>query len=322
MTLASASGDPTEVEKTDSAHMGDVVATDSAGRAQLDYPDGSLTRLGPDTTLTVDVLDSAEAQRTALSLDVGQSWHRVQKLVAEKAQYEVSTPVGVAAVKGTAFEVDCTAEPACTITVIEGVVEFTATDGSVFEVDPYQRLVVPNPDGGDPVVTVAPVAVVQADDWISGNIDADEITEEIPVEAESLAGEWALTYTYTSVSGFLAEHEASGQGTWTFGEATCSPVCSFPVDTGWGTGFIVKLTDAGFSGATGPLKTTCLNTDTGQQVDDAYDYSIDIAADSADGDVIAGTLVWHYTYNGKPSGYCTYGEEPFEEAADITLTRE
>ncbi len=327
VTLASKTGDPTEVKEKDEAHLGDTVQTDSAGRAQLDYPDGSLTRLGPDTKLTVDVLDAAEAQRTALTLDVGQSWHRVEKLVAEKAQYEVSTPVGVASVKGTAFEVDCTPAKVCTITVIEGVVEFTTEDGTVLEINPYQRLVVPNPDGGDPAVTVAPVDVVQADEWITGNIAADKITQEVPAEAVTLAGDWRMEYTYTTVSGYLTNGGRDSATIWTFGETTCAAACAFTINTLGGSTYTATLDDTGFTAMNPQVyKTLCTNPDTGEEVTDAYDYTVEAAVtrnpgSSADDVSFTGTLTWHYTFNGQPSGFCTYVATDFDEVAALTLRR-
>ncbi|THG30750.1 FecR family protein [Naasia lichenicola] len=327
VTLGSADGNPAEITDTETASMGDVVQTDSEGQAQLDYPDGSLTRLGPSTKLSVTTLDSAEAQRTVVSLDVGQTWHRVEKLVAENAAFEVSTPVGVAAVRGTAFEVDCTDAPACTITVMEGVVEFTTEEGSVLEITPYQRLVIPNPDGGAPVVAVTPSALIEADEWITANIAADSIDEVIPMAAASLAGEWTMAYDYSSVSGFLAPEPDTGQSTWTFGELTCDDACTFPITSSGGAKYLATLTDAGFTAATSePQKTTCADPSTGEEFTDAYDYSIDVTADRTDDEatrstIFAGTLVWHYVFNGQPSGFCSYGDSSFDEAADISISR-
>ncbi|WP_158437792.1 FecR family protein [Naasia lichenicola] len=170
------------------AAVGDTVRTDSSGSAQLDYADGSLTRLGPATELTVTELSDASAQRTVVELKVGQTWHRVEKLVAEDAAFEVSTPVGVASVHGTAFAVTCTAEEVCTVQVLDGEVGFTLQDGTELTIAAGEQLVVPAADGGDPTVEMMTAGQL-ADDWLTHNLDLDAggsaaASSAPPVEAD------------------------------------------------------------------------------------------------------------------------------------------
>jgi hypothetical protein len=158
---------------TDSTQVvaGDHVVTDSAGLAEITYADDSLTRVGPGSDLTITELSSADAQRTTVSLDVGVTFHRVQKLIAEDAQFEVKTPVGVAAVHGTAFAVECVEGPACVITVLEGEVDFTLTDGTEVPLGVNQSVTVPNEDGGEPVVVDVSAKDLSA--WVTANATGD-----------------------------------------------------------------------------------------------------------------------------------------------------
>ncbi|WP_158437789.1 FecR family protein [Naasia lichenicola] len=174
------------ITQSTEAVAGDHVITDSAGLAELRYADDSLTRVGPGTDLTVLELSSSDAQRTAVSLEVGQTWHRVQKLVAEDARFEVETPVGVAAVHGTAFAVECTDAPACEITVLDGEVEFTLTDGTSVTIGANQRTTIPNPGGGDPVVE--DVSAGEFSDWASANLARDNGASSSPTPTASTPG--------------------------------------------------------------------------------------------------------------------------------------
>lgn len=315
VTLASVSGSPAEVTGSRTAHVGDVVETDSTGQAQLDYADGSLTRLGPDSKLTINELGAAEAQRTAVTVDVGQSWHRVTELVADGARYEVTTAVGVAAVKGTAFDVNCTSASACTITVIEGVVEFTTTDGTGFEINAYQRLVVPNPNGGDPVVTIAPADAIEADGWLSDNISADDITQAVPVEATSMTGEWSGTSTLTIASGVFGTSVGSTQEfAWTFGEPECAAECTFAITSSSGTTYNAVLTESGFTAA-GTSTTTC------NGAEGPWDVTIDVELERTDEATFTGTSTFHYVANGNGFGACQPGPDTFDETKDTTVTR-
>jgi hypothetical protein len=201
VTLASGDNKPAVLEKKGSAQKGDVVETDAKGQAQVVFADGSLARLGASTKLTVTELSTAELQRSAMTLDVGETWHRVQKLVAEDPLYAVKTPVGVASVKGTAFGVTCTPEKVCTITVVEGIVEFTTKDGTVVTIEPFQRLVVPAADGGTPAATALPIDAMLTDPWLSANIDEDSVPLDAPSSSASLAGDWKLEVTVVSTDG-------------------------------------------------------------------------------------------------------------------------
>lgn len=117
--------------------VGDRARTDTTGFAELTYHDGSWMRIESEATLTIDDLaDTDDGQTVATSIDTGEAWNRVAELTEPDDDYTLDTPVATAAVRGTAFAVDCDGDTACTFSVIDGEVLIT-------------------PDLGDPVTLTA-----------------------------------------------------------------------------------------------------------------------------------------------------------------------
>jgi hypothetical protein len=87
--------------------QGDTIKTDATGRAEIDYTDGSLTRLAGSTVFTISVLTNEKGGRqTQGTLSVGESWNRAAK-VTETGSFEVKAGGTTAAVEGTAFVAKC-----------------------------------------------------------------------------------------------------------------------------------------------------------------------------------------------------------------------
>ena len=69
--------------------QGDTIKTDAAGRAEIDYTDGSLTRLAGSTVFTISKLTNERGGRqTQGTLSVGETWNRAAK-VSETGSFEV-----------------------------------------------------------------------------------------------------------------------------------------------------------------------------------------------------------------------------------------
>src|SRR5947209_6296445 len=91
--------------------QGDEVRTDPQGKAEINYTDGSLTRLGPSTDFTITKLTNKRGGRqTQGTLSVGQTWNRAAKL-SQTSSFEVKAGGTTATVEGTAFAVVCTSTP-------------------------------------------------------------------------------------------------------------------------------------------------------------------------------------------------------------------
>ncbi len=88
---------------------GDVVRTSKDGLGEIEYGDGSLTRLDGGTTFAVDELLTQTKRVVRASLSEGRVWNKVEKLSGSQDQFEIHTPNAVATVRGTTFF--CESEP-------------------------------------------------------------------------------------------------------------------------------------------------------------------------------------------------------------------
>jgi hypothetical protein len=94
--------------------QGDSIKTDASGTAEIDYSDGSLTRLSPATIFSLTKLTSERGGRqTQGTLSVGETWNRAAK-VSETGEFSVKAGGTTAAVEGTAFVVKCVPNPGST----------------------------------------------------------------------------------------------------------------------------------------------------------------------------------------------------------------
>jgi hypothetical protein len=117
--------------------QGDTIKTDGTGTAEIDYTDGSLTRLGVSTVYTLTVLTNNQGGRqTQGTLSVGQTWNRAAK-VSETGSFSVKAGGTTAAVEGTAFVVECpqptsaAGQVSCTVTAVVDNVRVDSDDWDV-----------------------------------------------------------------------------------------------------------------------------------------------------------------------------------------------
>lgn len=105
---------------------GDSVQTDAAARAAVTLPDGTLTRLATNTTMTLDSAHFAHdgsLHDTKLAQQIGRTFTNVQHLVAG-ATFQVSGKSATATVRGTKFEVYITQDGSMTVKLFEGTLDF------------------------------------------------------------------------------------------------------------------------------------------------------------------------------------------------------
>lgn len=154
--------------------QGDVIRTNETGKAELNYFDGSLTRLGANTLFRVIALTDKVGERSVKTqLDVGRSWHRVRELTTSGDRFEVRTSNAVAAVRGTVFMVDCTANE-CVFTVVEGVVEVTADNGTKTVLNAGEQVTVARDGTIGAQRTVSLPELRATDPWFEFNSARDE----------------------------------------------------------------------------------------------------------------------------------------------------
>jgi hypothetical protein len=105
---------------------GDSVKTDDKGRAAIQLPDGSVTRLATNTEITLTAAHFSKdghIHDISWSEKVGRTLHNVQHLVAG-ASYKVSGQSAVASVRGTRFEVIVNPDGSMTVKLFDGTLDF------------------------------------------------------------------------------------------------------------------------------------------------------------------------------------------------------
>src|SRR5258708_6577004 len=119
---------------------GDTVRTDTKGRAALTLPDGTMTRLAGDTTLTLDAAHFAKdgnLNDVKLTQQVGRTFTNVRRLVSG-ATFQVVGKSATATVRGTKFEVYSKADSSMTVKLFEGELDFETANRKIHLVAPQQ----------------------------------------------------------------------------------------------------------------------------------------------------------------------------------------
>jgi hypothetical protein len=133
------------------------VRTGRLSSASLVFYDGSVTHLGPDSELSVNELD---AQReggprvVVLTQWAGESDHDVAPSADGESRYQVDTPSGSGAARGTAFHVRVMPSGVVHFKVHKGLVAVTHVEVTVLVVAGQWAAVEPGQPPGDPVFRV------------------------------------------------------------------------------------------------------------------------------------------------------------------------
>ena len=124
--------------------QGDSLKTDAAGKAEIDYTDGSLTRLGSSTEFTITKLTNKQGGRqTEGTITIGETWSRASK-VSETSSFEVKAGGTTAAVEGTAFAFNCTlvnGQLSCTVIAVVDIVKVSSANGGQVELTPATSVI-------------------------------------------------------------------------------------------------------------------------------------------------------------------------------------
>ncbi len=138
---------------------GDSVKTDVKGRASIQLPDGTLTRLASNTQIT---LDAAHFSKNGTLHDakftekIGRTLTSVQHLVSG-ATFQVAGQSAVASVRGTKFEVYIKADGTMIVKLYDGFLDFTGKNGT------STHLVAGQQATADPQGNVGPAGPIQPD---------------------------------------------------------------------------------------------------------------------------------------------------------------
>lgn len=118
---------------------GDRLLTKADSSLQLVLADGSTLSLGPNTELSVRSMQKSESvSKTFFELIKG-TVNAIVESLSQGSTFEIRSTHGVAAVKGTEFELSAD-ETESSVTVREGVVSFSSPDNSAsVDVGPFHR---------------------------------------------------------------------------------------------------------------------------------------------------------------------------------------
>ena len=110
----------------ESLNNGDSLRTGSGSRAEIQYSDGTITRIGSNSIVRISRSDSSSEQRTGLRLLIGKLWLKVTK---GKGLLKIETPTAVASVLGTELLVSNNDKNVSHVTTLDGLVEVSSNSG-------------------------------------------------------------------------------------------------------------------------------------------------------------------------------------------------
>lgn len=107
--------------------IGDQVRTAAQSHAVITFFDGSTIELEPNTTVRVEGAGTQDgAILIRIQQTLGRTWSSVHRFVDPRSRYEVRTPSGVAAVRGTGFVTSVDAAGGTIVEATDGVVAVQA----------------------------------------------------------------------------------------------------------------------------------------------------------------------------------------------------
>ncbi len=127
-----------------SLEIGDSVKTGDNSSAEITFFDGSTIELETGTEIEIASLDiSGDTGSTTITLQqtIGTTISRVTKLVDPASRYEVETPTGVVAVRGTVVQIYVTEDGTTRVAVLEGEVWVTG-EGAELQITEGQQCIV------------------------------------------------------------------------------------------------------------------------------------------------------------------------------------
>jgi hypothetical protein len=153
---------------------GDSVNTDAHGRAQIELPDGTITRLASSTTITLTSSHfgkDGNLHDVSILDKIGRTLNTVQHL-ASGASFQVVGNSTTASVRGTIFEVVVHSDGSVVIKLFQGGLDVDGKGGHVHLTAGQQVTV--TPDGA--IGTPGPIQP-DPDDPFTGDIAADEAVQ-------------------------------------------------------------------------------------------------------------------------------------------------
>jgi internalin A len=140
-----------------SLEPGDSIRTADNSSAEITFFDGSTIELEADTEIEIASLDiSADTGATTITLEqtIGTTISRVTKLIDPASRYEVETPTGVVAVRGSSVEVHVTEDGTTRVINLEGEIWITG-EGAELQIAEGQQCIIRPDQPPELIVEVA-----------------------------------------------------------------------------------------------------------------------------------------------------------------------
>ncbi|MEX1208975.1 MAG: FecR family protein [Acidimicrobiia bacterium] len=158
---------------------GATVRTGSDGRASIDWPDGSVTRLDFDTSLRISALERGSGVIASTVIEgeqkTGNTYSRVVDITETGNRFAIDTPTASAAVQGTTWAVLVNPDGSTSIVVTEGAVLVTTSSGEEVLVEAGSTVTI-SEDGSVTGPMPTPDDLLNSD-WIVFNDDCDTTGE-------------------------------------------------------------------------------------------------------------------------------------------------
>lgn len=156
------------------------VKTDRGSEAHLVFKDNTMVTLDEETELQIESVATKDSEKTVLKQFLGATWHRIQNLAG--SDYEIVTPNGVAAVRGTIFAVR--GADFAEIFVIENDVDVTQNNAKgkrgVKDTLGENDYTIVNDVANESGFTVLPIPEeLKVDRWFTHNRELDELYKEM-----------------------------------------------------------------------------------------------------------------------------------------------
>ncbi len=167
---------------------GAAVRTGPDGRAILEWPDGSITRLDFDTVFRISELRAAATLgggSVEAEQDSGASYNRVVALTETGSRFSVVTPTAAASVQGTTYAVVINPDGSTTVIVTDGTVVVTTVGGEEVIVEAGFMVTI-GADGSIDGPTPIPDDVLNSE-WMRFNETCDAGTCPVTIGAGPVA---------------------------------------------------------------------------------------------------------------------------------------
>jgi len=214
----------TAVKAGQSVTAGQRVRTGNLSSATLLLYDGSQARLGPVTEVSVDELDArTDGPRVALLTQwIGETDHDVTPSSDAASRYEVRTPSGTGAAKGTSFHVSVSVSLVTRISVDEGSVAATSLNVTVIVIAGQVTTIHASAPPAEPVFRVTGEGVVSqiGETWRIGGLefatDANTVVAGNPQIGDFVSVEGHLLADGTRVADLIVLLRRAQENTFSF----------------------------------------------------------------------------------------------------------